>query len=216
MRSTMIALLGLAAATSFVACVDPQVHPAPEHIQPPTVQPQSTHETSHAQPAGNGAQPGNNTVYDKVMVLLSGIEHIPSTEEFKRAGSDDEVVAVLDSIARDKNAKLRHRANAAAGLGHYPRVDTRKTLEALISEEGLDEVLRRPSIKAYASAFGPDAVPLISKMLDHKDRGTREAALRSLAHIRTPAARQAIEARLKIESDDALRKLGQETLARWP
>ncbi len=215
MRSTMIALLGLAAATSFVACVDPQVHPAPEHVQTPVVQAQSNDTTSHAQPAGNGAQPSNNTVHDKVMVLLSGIEHIPSKEEFKRAGSDDEVIAVLDSIARDKSAKLRHRANAAAGLGHYPRVDTRKTLEALISEEGLDEVLRRPSIKAYAHAFGPDAVPLVAKMLDHQDRNTREAALRSLGYIKTPTARQAIEARLKVESDDALKKLGQETLARW-
>lgn len=215
MRQTMIALLGLAAATSFVACVDPQVHPAPEHVQTPTSQTQSNDAPSTGQPAGNNAQPTAASVRDKVMVLLSGIEHIPSKDEFKRAGPDDLVVAALDAIARDGGSKLRHRANAAAGLGHYPRAETRKTLEALIGEEGLDEVLRRPSIKAYSVAFGADAVPLVAKMLDHKDRGTREAALRSLADIKTPAARQAIETRLKVEADDALKKLGQDTLARW-
>lgn len=223
MHTKMIALLGLATVASLAACVDPQVHPAPEHVQTPTNQTQSTppQQANNPQPAGNNGQPtgapqaSQDEVRQKVMVLLSGIEHIPSKEEFNRAGSEDQVVAALDSIARDNSAKLRHRANAAAGLGHFPRPDTRKTLEALITEEGLDEVLRRPSVKAYGFAFGADAVPLLSKVLEHKDRNTREAALRTLADVKTPSARQAIEARSKVETDDALKKLAQETLARW-
>jgi HEAT repeat protein len=228
MRTTFFAILGLATASSLAACVDPQVHPAPEHVQTPTRQVQASDPApAQAGPAGPAGPTGPSTaspqapqasaadVKQKVMVLLGGIEHIPSREEFLRAGTDDQVVAVLGEVARDGAAKLRHRANAAAAMSHYPRPDTRKALEALINEEPLDEVLRRPSIKAYAFAFGADAIPLVSKMLEHKDRNTREAALRSLADIKTPAARQAIETRLKVETDDALKKLGQETLARW-
>jgi hypothetical protein len=222
MRTTLFAILGLATASSLAACVDPQVHPAPEHVQTPTKQVQASDPApTQVGPAGpstaspQAPQASAADVKQKVMVLLGGIEHIPSREEFLRAGTDDQVVAVLDEIARDGAAKLRHRANAAAAMSHYPRPDTRKALEALINQDPLDEVLRRPSIKAYAFAFGADATPLVSKMLEHKDRNTREVALRSLADIKTPAARQAIETRLKVETDDALKKLGQETLARW-
>lgn len=211
MQTKMIALLGLVAATSLAACVDPQVRPAPEVVQTPTKQTQST----PPQPAGNTAPSASlEEVRDKVMVLLSGIEHIPTKEEFQRAGTEDQVVGVLDGIARDNGSKLRFRANAAAALGNFPRPDTRKTLEALITEEGLNEVIRRPSVKAYGFAFGAEAVPLLSKVLEFKDRNTREAALRALADVKTPAARQAIEVHSKIETDDALRKLAQETLAR--
>lgn len=227
-------LFGLA-ALGLAACADPQVRPAPDtttaNPSKPAVQPQSVPAgnpgqpaSNPGQPAGNPAQPAGNpaqpvavdpAVRDRVMVLLNGIEHIATKDEFARAGTPDQVVAVLDALARDNGAKLRHRAGATAALGLYPRPDTRKTLESLITEPGLDEVLRRPAIKSYAAAFGAESVALVSKQLESANRSTRESALRALADVGTPPARQAIEARLKVEDDEALKKLGQETLARW-
>jgi len=212
MQAKILSVLGLAALSALVACADPQVRPAPDATSAPTPHTQDTPD----QPAGNPGSPAaSGATRDKVMTLLSGIEHIPSREEFARAGSDEQVAAALDSIARDSAAKLRHRANAAAGLGLYPVPSSRKTLESLINEPGLDEVLRRPAIKSYASAFGLDSVALVSKMLDHKDRSTRETALRALADVGGAPARQAVEARVKVESDESLKKIGQEALARW-
>lgn len=209
MQAKILSVLGLAALSALVACADPQVRPAPDATAAPSPHTQDT-------PAGNPGSPAaSGATRDKVMTLLSGIEHIPSREEFTRAGTDEQVAAALDAIARDGAAKLRHRANAAAALGFYPVPSSRKTLESLINEPGLDEVLRRPAIKSYASAFGPDSVALVSKMLDHKDRSTRETALRALADVGGAPARQAVEARVKVESDESLKKIGQEALARW-
>ncbi|RYE92729.1 MAG: HEAT repeat domain-containing protein, partial [Myxococcales bacterium] len=60
-----------------------------------------------------------------------------------------------------------------------------------------------------------DSVPLLTQVLAHQDRNTRETAVNALADVGSPAARTAIENRLKVEPDAALKKSAQEVLARW-
>ena len=223
MMTKLSLLVGLTASVLVAACAEPSTRPTPDtasvapRTDAPAVTPQDVTPPSPppaAPPAGNGASVDPD-VRQRVLVLLGGIEHIPSREEFARAGSDDQVVAVLGSLSRDGSAKLRQRAGAAAALGLYPRPDTRAALEQLVQDPATEELVRRPSIKAYATAFGPDAVPLVRTMLDRSDRSTRETAVRALAGIGSPAARQAVSDHLKVETDASLRQVTEDTLARW-
>lgn len=208
MKSKILSLLALAASALLVACAEPQVRPAPDSST--TVKPQS-------EPTGQQGGPVqvDPELRKKLIVLLSGIEHMPSKEEFARLGTEPQLIAALQSVVADPAAAMYQRTQAAAGLGFYPQPEARQTLEDLLNSASTDPLLRRPALKAYAHAFGPEAVPLVSKMLEHPDRNTREAAVRALAAVGTPAARKAIEARVNVEPDAALKTLSQETLTRW-
>ena len=52
MRPTLLSVLGLAAVSSLVACVEPPVHPAPEHVQNPPQKTQSADAPAANPPAG--------------------------------------------------------------------------------------------------------------------------------------------------------------------
>jgi hypothetical protein len=203
-------------SVAIAAGCSEQTRPTPEPIAPTSadLKTQTTPAgTPTPAPPNNG--PASAETRQKLIELMSGIEHMPSKEEFLRIAPENQVVAVLSSVLTDGKAKMMHRTQAVAGLRFFPTPESRATFEALLTDTTTSELLLRPGVKAYATAFGNDAVPVASKLLAHTDRNTRESAVRALAEVGTPAARKAVEARLPVEQDTKLQEMTKTTLASW-
>jgi hypothetical protein len=201
-------------SVALVAGCETQTRPTPEPATP-DLKTQTTTPAGTPPPAPPNNGPASAETRQKVIDLMSGIEHMPSRDEFLRIAPDNQLVAVLSSIATDDKAKMMHRTQALAGLRFFPTPESRATFEALLTDQATSELLLRPGVKAYAAAFGNDAVPVASKLLSHTDRNTRESAVRALASIGTPAARKAIELRQPAEQDTKLQETTKDTLVHW-
>jgi hypothetical protein len=172
--------------------------PASALAQPSRTQP-STTQPSRTQPSTT--QP--STARERVRVLLSGFEDVPSDEAWR--GVDNALPALIELYAdRSEPAHLRLRAVSAVGAFRQPAART--FLLAVANADGQTDLFVRAAVSALGHAFGRDAVADLTPFLSHRVTVVREAAARSLGRIGDEASRRALRARLGAERDPTVRQ----------
>ena len=76
-----------------------------------------------------------------------------------------------------------------------------------------DNYIARKAAYALGNGWGEEALGELSGALSAPDARLREAAARSLGGINTPAAREALSARLPVEDEPAVREVISAALA---
>lgn len=156
-------------------------------------------------PEEEAAEQATDDVKQRVEVLLSGIEDVPSEEDWARLG--DAAVPALVEIARDRKAKVVKRGRAAIGLGNFDTDSSKQALRMLLVDSSTPTLLLRKSMIALARLEGPAAVQPVAKHLDHKSKRVREQAIKTLGGLQTGPARAALGARSQVEKSRHLKEM---------
>ena len=143
-------------------------------------------------------------IVGKVDALLSGIEYVPTRQDWDRIGA--EAAAVLRAIAADPKELLARRARAASSLAHFPGGETHSFLSRWVNDDAAPAMLRGKVARALALTAGDAAVPIIEPLLADQNKRLCEAVVKSLASIKTEKSRAALTRRLKVESRPFLKK----------
>ena len=151
------------------------------------------------------AERSADAVKKRVDVLLSGIEDVPSDEDWARLG--DAAVPALVEIVRDRQAKVVKRGRAAIGLGNFDTDTSRQALRMLLVDSTTPSLLLRKSMIALARLEGDGATDAVAKHLDHKSKRVREQAIKTLGELQTAPAQAALGARAKVEKSRYLKDL---------
>jgi HEAT repeat protein len=139
----------------------------------------------------------------KVRELLSGYEDVPPAETWRALGP--ETVGVLVALYDDAREAPYVRMRAVVVCAHYPSPATRTFLRAVAGAPGQSDLFVRAALEALARGFGDAALGDLRPYLDHADPSVREGAARSIGRLRAPAAATALRARLRVETDAAVR-----------
>lgn len=138
---------------------------------------------------------------DALVALLSGIESVPGRSDLERRG-----VAASDLMALYGDAEVPTivQIRAVDLLVHFPEPAVRTFLVGVArAPRQIPAFLR--SAAASLAPFGDAAVAPLARLACHPDRSVREAAVRALGRIATPAAWDVLRARRVRETDDNVR-----------
>lgn len=158
-----------------------------------------------AQPAGGEPvepmeiEAKDAALVERVRALLSGYEHVPSAEDWKKVGEPADVAAALMAIAAEPNAKTMTAARATSSLGFFPRPEVSAFLVSRMADEKLAPTLRGKAAIAVGLAFGDERADEIAALLSSPDAGLREDAVRAFRHLMSPAAERFLEGRVAQE-----------------
>lgn len=133
----------------------------------------------------------------QVRELLSGIEDVPSAEDWRRVG--DGALPHLIALYTDASEPPYVRLRAVGATAAFPSPAVRTFLEAVAGAEDQSDLFIAEALAALGRAFGEDAVPAIDDYLSHAEPVVREAAARQLGRIGNAPARRALQARLRAE-----------------
>ncbi len=151
----------------------------------------------------------SDKVTAEIASTLDGFESSPSKESLLAHGDQETVTRALAAISQDKTQSTIRRLRAVSLLGYFSTETSRDALETALSGSDL---MRREAVTAYGNAFGDKALDRTTLLLNHDDPFTRIAAIKVLGSMGTPAARLAIEARMKSEGADPVKQAGREAL----
>ena len=149
---------------------------------------------------------------DTVRAMLSSFEQGPGRLQWRALGAD--TVAVLEALYDNGNEAGFVRMRAVAASAHFPIPATRRFLLRVASAEGQSDLFIRQAVTGLGQAFGDDALEDLRPYLAHQQYVVRDAAVRALGAMRAPLARQLLEARALVESEDAVRRSLAEALGR--
>lgn len=135
--------------------------------------------------------------------LLSAYEE-PATAADWRALGDGAAVELL-AIAQDGALSHTKRANAIVALGWFPNDAHRAFLAGMVATETQDSLFRRKAVYALGNGWADGALPELNAALAAPDVQLRAAAARVLGRIGTPAAQDALRARLALEGEGMVR-----------
>ena len=140
-----------------------------------------------------------------VLNMLSGYEHIPSTQELEALGP--EVPSVLMQIVQDTGVKKYRRLRALSLLQHYPdNPEVTTFLTSLLSEKDLPSGFRRATLLTLGHTAKGKAIPTLTPYLSSTDMHVREAAAQALVATGDPSVGAVIKAASEKESEPFLRK----------
>lgn len=123
-----------------------------------------------------------------LLELLSAPEHTATADELRALGPD--VDNELRALADDATVPHSRRGRAVTALAHFPTATTRVFLDTQL--KGADTLLSRKAAWSLARGFGDDAVPMLVHGLANEDRRVREATVKALGSLGSPAAREAL------------------------
>jgi HEAT repeat protein len=152
----------------------------------------------------------------RVTSLLSGLEYVPSAQEWQALGPD--AAPILRAVAADPSQLASTRARAISALSHFDDPETRPFLEAVLANASHPEVLRRNAVTVLSLKHGVSALPTIEPLLAVDSYNLRETAVRAVARlsVESPKAKAALSARLSVEPSAPLRSLIEQSLAIAP
>lgn len=136
---------------------------------------------------------------ERVRAMLSGYEHVPTAEDWARAGEAADVAEALMTLANEPGAKTTTAARATSSLGFFPRPEVAKFLVGRTGDERVGPTLRGKAAIALGLAFGDDHADDIAALLSSSDAGLREDAVRAFRHLMSPAAERFLETRMALE-----------------
>ncbi|MEM9068270.1 MAG: HEAT repeat domain-containing protein [Myxococcota bacterium] len=140
----------------------------------------------------------------RVRELLSGIEEIPPRAVWRALGP--ETLGVLIELYNDASEPGFVRLRAVVVAGHFPNEACRTFLRAVATAPGQSDLFARNAVLALGRGFGVRALEELGSYLRHREPLVRQAAVRSLGEIATPAARSLLEGRMRLERDDVVRE----------
>lgn len=135
--------------------------------------------------------------------MLSGVDTAPSDETWQRLGPN--TLLTLIALYDDSSTPLFVRMRAVSAAAHYPIPATKTFLEAVARAPGQHDLIVRRAIVALGEAFGEEALASVRPFLAHPEPSVREGAVRTISAMETPAARAALQARARVETDPTVR-----------
>ena len=145
----------------------------------------------------------------QVRQMLSGIEDVPSARDWQRLGPD--VLPVLMALYQDADEPNYVRLRAVGATAAFDRPAVRTFLLAVATVEGQRDLFVREAVLGLGRAFGAAAVRDVAPFLDHAEPIVREGAAAVLVRN---GAEDLVRARLRIESDPAVRRAFESALDR--
>lgn len=130
--------------------------------------------------------------------LLAGFEQAPAAADYRAWGP--ETLAILVELYDDPEAPAFVRLRAVAAAGHFSTASARSFLLRVARARGQNDLLVREAVRSLGRAFGAASVADLRPFLAHPAPAVREGAVRALAELRTPRAREALRARLPLEA----------------
>lgn len=149
-------------------------------------------------PSAASAHPG------AVLRVLGGTEPITQRGALIEAGVDQDG-ALLETIARDREAPRYHRMRAASALGFFESSKGRAALTR-VAESVDDEEVQLQAMATLAYVAGARALPVLERILSADSPTLRAGAVRGLSRVGGSAAAQLLERRRAIEGDLRVRR----------
>ena len=129
---------------------------------------------------------------DDVRALLSGYEAGPSDAELRALGSEAPITLQALYARQDELPFIRLRAVEA--MAAFPTPETRAFLKHVASDTNQSDLFVRIAVVAMVRAFGDAALPDVEPYLRSDRPVIREAAVRAVGRMHSPAARRAFRA----------------------
>jgi hypothetical protein len=150
----------------------------------------------------------------QVRDLFSGYEHIVTKDELAKLGDSAQLTKALESLYRDPATPANVRVNALASLRFFPSPEVKALYEQTLAAPETGDDVRRSAVKAYGAGFGREAVPVLSKMLEHPELHTRNAAVKTLGAIADDKAVIALREHLAREQAPLVKSSIEDVLAK--
>jgi HEAT repeat protein len=169
--------------------------------------PQAAHQ-SGGDPKGAGAAASattESTLRQQLLAALGGYENMVTRDQLLRLGTPEQLTPALAGIYQDASVHLAVRIQALSSLRFFPDARSRATLEQALTAADTADAARRAAVKAYATGFGAEAVPVLGRLLEHKELHTRNAAAKALGEIGTEPALAVLRRRLLDETDSMVK-----------
>ena len=136
--------------------------------------------------------------------MLSGYEHTPGASEWRALGG--ETLPVLIDLYDDAGVPSYVRLRAVHAVSFYPSPATRTFLLAVARAPRQSDLFVRQAVLGLVRAFGARALADVEPFLAHPEPVVREAAAAGLGRIHSQPARDALGARLPVETDAVVRE----------
>jgi hypothetical protein len=161
----------------------------------------------HASPPADGPADvaANTEVEARVRALLSGYEHVPTAEDWARAGTPAEVAATLIRLASTPSGQTVTALRATSSLAHFPRPEVARFLGDLLADATRLSAHRGKAAIALAAGFGDAKAGLIAPLFASPDEALREDAIRAFRRLLSPSAERFLGERMKAEPSERLR-----------
>ena len=160
--------------------------------------------------------PQEQAVREQVTFLLSGYEYFPTREELDQVALAPVITPVLMAMTREEGSAPSLRNRAVDALGFYGGEEQVVAhLRALALEEtaGLKggalraaRTRRYHAITSFARAGGADATEALQGLMDHEEVQVQLSAISALGKFGGEKGRGVLEARLKVEPDQAVKR----------
>lgn len=151
----------------------------------------------------------NSPTKETLRSMLSAYEGVPTREHVLAMGPD--AASLLRSLHDDANEPAFVRLRSLSALRYFPTETNRRYL-ARVASRGTSLLFAREAILSLGRGFGDRALDDVRPFLDRSEKMLREAAIRSLGHMREPRARTALEGHRVREREPRLRALVDQML----
>ena len=133
---------------------------------------------------------------------LSGFEDAPTSGAVRQWGTDG--AALLMELANDGTEAPFVRARAASALRWFAPNEAVHRFLALVAAAPGDLLVRRAALDGLALGFNDTAA--VAAMFDSPDADLRDGAAWALAAVNSPTSRALLDARLRVETDENVRR----------
>jgi hypothetical protein len=174
--------------------------------------PQAAHQSGGDPVGAAPAAPAESSLRQRLQAALGGYENMVTKDQLLQLGTPEQLTPALAEIYQDTSVHLAVRIQALTSLRFFPDARSRATLEQALTGADTADAARRAAVKAYATGFGADAVPILGRVLEHQELHTRNAAAKALGEIGTEPALAALRKRLPAESDPMVKGTIQASL----
>ena len=127
----------------------------------------------------------------RIVGMLSAIESLPERDAWRALGPES--VPILIRIANDAKEPSFRRARALLVLGYFDDPRAVAALELVVSNDMVNESLRRHALLGMSSAAPAQALPHAERALASDDPATRQTGIKVLAASPIPEARSLLE-----------------------
>ena len=146
--------------------------------------------------------------------LLRAIHEVPDKAAFERVTPDAR--QRLEALARNDKLFPAQRYRALEAIGHWPDAQTFELYATVLDAPPTPRGARHRLLRLLSHHYGAEARPILARYLEHADRELRKTAAAALADRLDRPARELLQAAVKRETDDGVRRYVESLLAAHP